>query len=286
MMTLADSHYTPGHPALSSAFFNWFYLDNPAGAATFVVALEDDIWVGVIVLIPVLLQVSGRVQPAAFAVNVLIHPQHRGKHLFTKMIRAGQGHLMDSGTWLLGHPNSNALAGWKRTKMEFRTSLSLYIGKWWPFPLRHRLRTIKDVDELDAIDSKLWDTVNSTSGARVRLCPKFIAWRYLNAPHRKYSVRAVESSGGVVGLQVLRRFKGPFDLLVDYIGDKCSAPVGALSSWRPTLFMHAGDGADGLGVGRLGWKWPRERKFPFFVTTWGNDMNLDMSGISLAASDF
>ena len=67
-------------------YLNWFYGKNPNGPATLIVAHEGDLWIGLIVLIPITLYFKQQEQRACFAVNVLTHPEHRAKNLFVKMI--------------------------------------------------------------------------------------------------------------------------------------------------------------------------------------------------------
>ena len=79
LIKLGRTYYSAGHPVLTNKFLEWFYINNPAGPATLIVAEEDDLWIGLIVLIPVMLECSGQLQKACYAVNVLTHPEHRGK---------------------------------------------------------------------------------------------------------------------------------------------------------------------------------------------------------------
>ncbi|MBK6957772.1 MAG: hypothetical protein IPH22_04680 [Nitrosomonas sp.] len=65
----------------------WLYIDNNEGPATLIVAEEDDLWIGMMVLIPVTLERKGELQKACFAVNLLAHPEHRTKNLFVKIIK-------------------------------------------------------------------------------------------------------------------------------------------------------------------------------------------------------
>jgi GNAT superfamily N-acetyltransferase len=282
---LNRTHYADGHHALDAGFFRWFYLDNPAGPATFVVAHEAGQWIGVIVLIPILLQRDGALQRACFAVNVLTHPEHRGKNLFSKMIRHAKDVLAEQQVWLLGHPNASALGGWKRHKMDFRTPLSLFLAKYSLLSSFNSSKITSSV-ELAGVPDGFFSTLSERDGLHVKVTREFIKWRYLDAPHRTYAVRLIVKGGEVQAIHVTRRFKGPFDLMVDYFGDLPAANRGSLSTLRPTLVMHAGEGHVGNILRRLAWKLPVKRQFPFFVSTWGQEAADDMSHISLSASDF
>jgi len=286
LMALGETYYPPEHSVHTEEFLKWFYLDNPMGAATLIVAHEGDLWIGLIALIPIELKSSGKLQKACYAVNVLTHPEHRTKNLFSKMITYARDLLSKKDIWLLGHPNASAMPFWKRKKMEFRETLSLYLAKIRvPFS-SVKLKTVKNLDDLRTIPSEFWDDLNKREDFHVAYNPEFLGWRYLNAPHKKYRVVAVFKQGKLLGLRVTRQFKGPVDLMVDYIGTTSLLGEVLSSVQKPTLVMLASHGEASLAVMKGCWKLPFKREFPFFVTTWGQERRKDMSGITLAASDF
>jgi len=84
LVELGRTYYPIGHPILTKEFLNWLYLDNPAGPATLVFAEEGGCWIGLIALIPIILEYKGNLQKACFAVNVLTHPDHRTKTYLSK----------------------------------------------------------------------------------------------------------------------------------------------------------------------------------------------------------
>jgi hypothetical protein len=286
LIGLGRTYYPDGHPALTEAFLKWFYLENPAGPATLIVAHQGALWTGLIVLIPVTLEHLGKSQRACYAVNVLTHPEHRGKNLFAEMIGHARAYLERAGIWLLGHPNRSSAPGWKRQQMEFRNPLHLYLAKFrLPFSAVREKR-IGTLGQLLEIPPGFWTSLTDKPDVRLQYSPGFIAWRFLDAPHRKYTVSAVARGGKLLGLRVTRHFKKPFDLMIDFIGSPDG--IGGLlpAFWRPTLVMHPEPGSAAGGIAGLCWKLPVKRQFPFFVTTWNQNAMADMKGITLAASDF
>jgi GNAT superfamily N-acetyltransferase len=284
LLELNRCYYPEGHPALDRNYFQWLCLQNPAGPANFVVAEEDGKWIGVIVLVPVWLANGCTPQKACFAVNVLSHPAHRGKNLFSRMIAHAKGELTAREMWLIGHPNANAVSGWKRQKMQFRSSLSVHLAKWaFPFST-FETRRLTCIENLPA---ELWDELDaSASGIRMRITPEFVRWRYFSAPHRQYSIVSIGQNGRVLGIRITRKFRWPFDLFVDYFGNLAAAPTGALGGRRLTLCLGPVDSRSQTGLRRHMWALPVERELPFFVTTWRAEDGFDMSGITLSASDF
>jgi hypothetical protein len=277
LIELGRHHYPAGHAVLDPRFLTWFYLENPAGPATLVVAREGALWIGLIVLIPVPLQVGGQQRKACFAVNVLTHPEHRGKSLFVKMIRAAQGALEAEGRWLLGHPNTNALPGWKRQKMQFRSPLNLHLARFaLPFS-GIRTRSLHTLEDLQALPPAVWQ---GAAGASLQRSPEWLHWRFLAPPHRKYDVRAIMQRDRVLGLRVTRRFKPGVDLMVDWASTAADEGRVIGSVLRPTLVMHP-------GTAHAGWRLPVKRELPFFASTWEDSgTRIDVAAITLAASDF
>ncbi len=287
LIEIGKTYYATGHPALTEEFLAWFYLHNPAGKATLVIAHEEGIWIGVIALIPVLLQRAGQMQKACFAVNVLTHPEHRSKNLFVKMIRRAKEYLAADDTWLLGHPNANAMPGWRRQKMQFREPLKLRMAKWRSPFSGVKITRIKNGDQLRELPVDFWASMAERNDVHLLYSPEFIEWRFLDAPHREYTVAAIYHGGSLMGLRVTRTYKGPVALLVDYVAPLASLTMVVGSATSPTLVMHSGCGLGKEHVQAGSWKLPLNRTFPFFVTRWTAAVQpLDVSGITLAASDF
>jgi hypothetical protein len=172
---LGNTYYPKGHPAVSRDYLRWLYLNNPSGSATLIVALENDLWIGVIALIPIALECEGVVQKACFAVNVLTHPDHRSKNSFVKMIKFARQILSGERVWLLGHPNANAIPGWRRQKMYFRAPLRLLLAKFnWSPPFK-RVRPINSLAELRELPSHFWTCLGDRPDSHVKYTPEFIA---------------------------------------------------------------------------------------------------------------
>jgi hypothetical protein len=287
LIQLGRTHYPEGHKVLTEKYLKWFYLDNPEGPATLIVAHEGDLWIGLIVLIPIILESGGRPQKACFAVNVLTHPEHRGKGLFVMMIQYASDLLASKGTWLLGYPNVNAMPGWSRQKMQFEDPLHVFLTKFW-LPFAGLRKTgITSLEQLKTIPSNFWNSLSDRPDMHLTYAPEFIAWRYLSSPQREYAVTGVERRGVLLGLLVTRFFKGPIDLMIDFVGPVANLSVLLRSVRRPSLIMHSGMGYSASAIQSGCWELPVRRLFPFFVTTWQHrGGNYDMTGITLAASDF
>ena len=84
---LNKSYYQTGHHLLEERYLEWLYLLNPAGMARLVLALEKGEIIGMLALIPVDLLIGNSKERAHYCVNVLSHPDHRTKNIFTRLIR-------------------------------------------------------------------------------------------------------------------------------------------------------------------------------------------------------
>ncbi len=284
IIKLGETYYPKGAPICTEDYLKWFYLDNPEGPATLIVAREGDLWIGFMALIPVRLEYAGQLHKACFAVNVLTHPQHRNKNLFVKMIKCAREFLTGRGIWLMGHPNANAVPGWKRQKMIFRNPLQVFLVK---ISLLAKIRRINSFDQLRELPSSFWSGLTDTQGLHLKYTPEFIRWRFLDAPHREYVITAVERLGELAGLRVTRHFKGPFDLMVDHIASVSQLGNVFAGLQKPTILMHSGIGHAADEIKRRCWKLPLKRTIPFFLATWESPPVMDdRIDITLAGCDF
>ena len=286
IIELGSSHYSKNHHLLDKNYLNWFYCLNPNGKAKLVVAHESGVWIGLVVLIPILLTANSIDQQAYYAVNVLSHPDHRNKNLFIKMIQHAKEMLEEKGHWLIGHPNQNAVPGWKRKKMQFRGNLYPHLIKPSLSSFKCKKLRITNTKQLRDIPTEFWDSMNTQSDVFVRASVEYLAWRYLEAPHKKYKMVAIMKDNQLLGLRVTRRFKGPVGLLVDYLSIVDNSPTVITSIMQPCLLLHSGSINHKNITDGIAWKLPVDKIFPFFVTTWQNSDNFEMSGITLSASDF
>lgn len=286
LIALGKTHYKPDSPVLDTKYLKWLYLDNTYGPAILITAREEDLWVGVIALIPILLEKENKKINACYAVNVLTHPNYRSQKLFSIMIDYAREYLKSKNIWLLGHPNVSAVAGWQRQKMRFRKPLHYYFTKFRPFFSGIKEKRINDFAELQKITPEFWNSSEYKNNIHVKIDPLFINWRYLKAPHIKYKVSAVYKNNKLIGLKVSRNFKWLINLITELysINDMKSCMLSGFSS--PCIFMHSGSEDFDQKLKFSCFKIPRKKETHFFLTTWDQTCIEDISAISLSASDF
>ena len=86
-------------------------------------------------------------------------------------------------------------------------------------PLEGEVRVIRQFDERF---NRLWDRVRSKFALAVRRDAAYLNWKYIQAPHVRYSIAILERDGDAAGYVVYRHRQEPRDrvtLLVDFLTD-------------------------------------------------------------------
>src|SRR5262245_30991330 len=84
-------------------------------------------------------------------------------------------------------------------------------------PLQGEVRTVRNFDESF---TKLWDRVRGEFSFAVRRDAAYLNWKYIQAPHVRYSIAVLERSGEAAGYAVYRHKQEPrgrVTLLVDFL---------------------------------------------------------------------
>ncbi len=88
-----------------------------------------------------------------------------------------------------------------------------------PRPLQGEVRVIR---EFDAGFTRLWDRIRDKFSFCVRRDAAYLTWKYIQAPHVRYTIAALERGGEVAGYAVYRHAQEPrgrVTLLVDILTD-------------------------------------------------------------------
>lgn len=287
LINLGKTYYDANSLSIKPEFLNWLYLENHFGVAELVVIEDEALLVGVIALIPILLSVNNGVQECFFAVNVLTHPSYRGKNFFGRMIEEAKKQLKSRGAWLIGHPNANAIPGWRKSGMQFRDQLMLYINK--PnFINLFKLKRVA-VDEprkILEIENFFWDSINTGLDAHVNYTPEFVIWRFFSVIGKNYTITAVYDGSVLLGLVITKKYKFCVDLLIDVIASPGATGKVISSLVKPTLIFSPSIGSFYSSISKNILKLPINKSLPFFVSTWDESLSkCDFSRVTFAASD-
>ena len=294
VLALAASYYPEGDPVRRVDYLEWLYQRNPNGVCRLALAVEEGgSYIGMMALIPFRMVSGADIINTIAVVHVLVHPAHRGKNLFVRMILAVNEERRRTGEWLIGHPNDSATPGWRRTKMAFRTVDEVRVR----FPMlggarSNGRRAVRLSEAMLALcDFGALDEWRRKLGSPALLVDRaFLKWRFLDHPIHRYEIFGWLDGDQLLGYYVRRRFRIPLVwLAVDWQGADLwrDGPPGAWLS--PTLVpWPSTPSTDQMDRPRMLFK-PRglDRQFQFFATPADERSvnNEPWSYITLAASD-
>ena len=285
LFELLGSYFQPDDRLLTAAYTRWLYAENPFGLARMVKATEGKRWVGFMAMIPVELARRGERRRAYYVVNVLVHPEFLGKHLFGRMITAAKKLVTDENAVLMGHPNDMALKSWQRARMHFHDVLKPSLVTPW-------LRS-KGISACNVVDIKQLQTVLPLLSAQaaeaqrwsLAVTSDYVSWRFLCHPTYTYRVQLLEGSGVPAGFLVTRKVRPGINLLVDqftlerYAADALGCLPWLTISFRPKSYMREFSGSL--------WLLPVKKQIPFFCTYYQQPFTAgDVMNLGLSASDF
>ncbi|MDM2741781.1 GNAT family N-acetyltransferase [Citrobacter sp. Cu096] len=231
-------YYSEDNKLFNEKYLPWLLHDNPHGEGISVNIKIDNELVANMFLIPVRLIQDGSEKHAYYATDVLTHPTHRDKNLFVKLIRRSIEYLKEQNACLIGHPNNNALPGWKRTKMHFQPIINSFLSKTSVLNKRKLVTDASQVKESEK--QSIINMLCCSSNLIVASDMDFLTWRYINHPVRKYHVEFIYDKYKLVGVIVFVKFKGIFDRVVHYIVTPGSEGKVFNSKIFPRIFSFSG----------------------------------------------
>lgn len=263
LRVLFASYFSPGDRLLKPPYARWLYDQNPFGKSLMVKVLENERWVGFMAMVPVTLTKEGEELSAFYVVNVLVHPEFHGKHLFGRMIKAAMFRVEQEQAALLGHPNDLALKSWQRARMHFQEALRPSLAIPRPWDLTTRAQTIDSCAQLESLRGTLKSVLRASPHWRVAASPEYLSWRFLKHPTNRYQLNSVLTNRQAIGLQVSKRIKPGVSLLIDqFLPDTgVTAATGKLPVCTVCFLPDSSTHAD---VGKI--VVPLKKRIPFFMT--------------------
>ncbi|WP_176290660.1 GNAT family N-acetyltransferase [Vibrio natriegens] len=286
VISLGSSYYDSNHYLLDKDYLYWFYEKNPCGNASLISVYDQNNLIGFMALIPINLSYKNENIKAFYAANVLTHPEHRNKNLFVKMIRFSQEYLKSIKACLIGHPNKNAVPGWKRTKMNFIEDFEVYITRPNLDP-RVRCEKVVHANQLNELDFSNFYNCDFLSED---IDFDFLKWRYLDCPGKKYTIYIIRKGNCIIGYKVLKKIKSCVSLLVHYESNYGEERSVVSSSLMPMLIMSSPRVDYISSVNQVLLRTKMKKKMPYFVTHYGlvesTYFNNNNVSLTLACSDF
>ncbi len=229
--------------------WEWQYLRNPnvpASGPLIWVAREGQTIVGQYATIPVALSVNGREIDAAWGTDVMVAPERQRQGLGERLVRTWQSHvgaalglgLSESSSGLFKKLNFPSF-GLVPCLVKPMSRRALRRPNWpmpinrlvsaltFPFvrlvararPMQGEVRVIRQFDESF---TRLWERAGPAFAGAVRRDAKYLNWRFIQAPHVRYSVAALFREGEAAGYVVYRHAREPrgrATRLIDFFAD-------------------------------------------------------------------
>lgn len=272
------------HHSRNPKYLRWLLADNPAGHAKVIFIEKHESWVAFMAMIPVRLRVGARKALGYYVVDVLVHPEYQGNHLFSRMITTAKEYCASTAADLIGHPNSLAKPFWRRARMKFRDSLRPMVAV--PSILKRDFRT--RYADLSTVPEPFGSAVNAGASlereVRVDADGDYVRWRYLSHPINHYLIQVLSQNQRPVGIQILKSVRPGVKILMDQFlaSEKkesalkvlppvtiCFVPESAAESFRPRLQPL-----------------PTTRRLPYFLTPGDSTVSQSEALLGLSASDF
>lgn len=111
LVDLQNAVYEGKH-VFSSSSFKYWYLDNPNGRVVSFNAIYKDVIAAHYALIPLKMEIDGRVSLGLLSMATVTHPKHRGKGLFKTLAKATYDYAAENGfEFVIGVANANSYPG-------------------------------------------------------------------------------------------------------------------------------------------------------------------------------
>jgi GNAT superfamily N-acetyltransferase len=229
--------------------WEWQYQRNPhvpPSGPLIWVAREGQTIVGQYATIPVKLSINGREIDAAWGTDVMVAPERQRQGLGEMLVRTWQSNVGAA----LGLGLSESSSGlFKKLRFPSYGPVPCLIKPLsrralrrphWPVPvnrlvsaltypivrmvararpLQGEVRTIRHFDEGF---TRLWERVGPSFAGAVRRDAKFLNWRFIQAPHVRYSIAALYRDDEAAGYAVYRHGQEPrgrATRLIDFFAD-------------------------------------------------------------------
>lgn len=220
-----------GHPILNERYFDWQFLENPAGKAIGYCAVPTEsrsFCAGIYAVIPITVLVQGQRQEFSTSLYTMTHPGYYRRGIFGRLAKETYKKCSEMGILgTIGVPNNSSLPGFVGVLGFKAIGQFQVIGRPAQFP-----RSFKEVayikylsSERDLSDLKFdLDLLKAKSGVVLAERSKdFITWRFFRCPGFKYHLFvALDHSKSVKGMIVVRcttKRKVPVTVLVDFLLD-------------------------------------------------------------------
>ncbi len=216
--------------------WEWQYLRNPNVPSTgplIWVAREAQTVIGQYATIPVRLSVKGHELDAAWGTDVMVAPERQRQGLGEVLVRTWQNNVGAALGLGLSESSSSLFK-----KLRFPSygpvpclvkpmSRRALRRPHWPVPINRMVSAIADpfvrlvarsrplqgevrvIRQFDDSFTRLWERAGGAFAGAVRRDMKYLNWRFIQAPHVRYTIAALFRDGEAAGYAVYRHVQEP-----------------------------------------------------------------------------
>lgn len=215
---------------ITEEFWNWRFNNKEFGESIRYLMWEDQKLIGNYVVHPIPLKIHNDVEKVLFSLNVMTHPNHRGKGIFIKLAQVIYQRAIKSKYKLaIGFPNQSSY------KIHFNKIGWINFGKLPEFykniesPIMNiqiNKFEIKQINEFDTRIDKIWFLHKNDFKYLIPRTKDYLNWRFTNHPKyqfegyppTEYFCFIIEENDEPMAYFVLKKFGTDICHIVDYFG--------------------------------------------------------------------
>ena len=225
------------------SYYDWQYKKNPNGKALITIARNDsdNEIVGINSIIPLELLVDGEEIKSSLACNVQVHPDHRKKRIFSKLLSSMPKFALSNNIQsLFAVPNDNSFKAFINEGSTEIAQLPLLVkpikfSQYFDSPIKQILKPFDifwkrsenhlfEIEQFnDDFDYSFEELAKKTSkrvSVLVSRKKEFLNWRYKNHPTRSYQIFILRDKNELAGYIITRIHhfeKKKIGVILDYM---------------------------------------------------------------------
>lgn len=190
-----------GHP-ISKEKWKWRFKDNPVGRTYINLAWDGDVLVGHYSIAPRHTYMFGDECLTALSTTTMVHPDYRGKDLFTTLAKQNyEKFSSDGGEMIYGFPNALSHGGFVR-HLHWNHIYEIPTMMWTP-PSYFKGKIPTNIERFVYVNElhDIWAGMKEQYPIIHDRSLKYLLWRYVNCPTERYvmaSYKAEKPEGYIV----------------------------------------------------------------------------------------
>jgi predicted acetyltransferase len=201
---------------LSLQTWKWRFMESPLGKGIIKLLFDNEKLIGHYAVVPMDVQVSGKVVNAVFSMTTMTHPDYRGRGIFVTLAKETYSEALQKGAaFVYGFPNSNSYRGFTE-KLGWTGFGNMAI--WQKISTAKDVQTlrvsshIRQVRHFDDRITSLWEKVKHNYTVIVPRTRPFLNWRFVQNPDVNYTNYVFEDDKGqTLGYIVLKIYRSKIE---------------------------------------------------------------------------